>query len=64
MKIELEYIEHPNEGERIQKISKILSQGLYSYLRNKGLLRHDPKRKEKAQEAIDAARRLTCRDLG
>jgi len=63
LKAEFEYIDHPNEPERIRKVSGILALGIYAYLKNKGLLRVDPKREEKAQEAIDRARRLTCREL-
>ena len=63
LKVEFEYIEDPNEDERIRKVSGILAQGIYAYLKNKGLLRVDPKRKEKTQEAIDKAREITRRDL-
>lgn len=62
-KVEFEYIEEPGEEERILKFSKILSQGIYVHLRNKGLLQIDPERKEKAQCAVDKAREITRRAL-
>ena len=63
LRVEFEYIEDPNEEERIRKVSDILAQGIYAHLKKKGLLRVDPKRKEKTQEAIDKAREITRRDL-
>lgn len=63
LKVGFEYIEDPNEDERIRKVSDILAQGIYAHLKKKGLLRIDPKRKEKTQEALDKAREITRREL-
>jgi len=63
LKMEVEYIEVADEEERIQKVAKILAQGVYSYLKKEGLLRIDPNRKEKVREAMDKARELINRDI-
>ena len=63
LKVEVEYIEVADEEERIQKVAKILAQGVYSYLKKEGLLRIDPNRKEKVREAMDKARELINRDI-
>ena len=62
LKVELEYLETPNETERIRKIAKILAQGVYTYLKDEGLLRIDPNRKEKVRKAMDKAREIINRD--
>ena len=63
LKIEVEYIDSPDEAERIKKVAKILAEGVYSYLKKEGLLRVDPKRHEKVRQAIDNAREIANRDL-
>ena len=62
LKVELEYLETPNETERIRKIAKILAQGVYTYLKDEGLLRIDPNRKEKVRKAMDKAREIINRE--
>ena len=62
LKVEFEYIESPDETERIRKIAKILAQGVYTYLKDEGLLRIDPNRKEKVHKAMDKAREIINRD--
>ena len=57
LKVEVEYIEVADEEERIQKVAKILAQGVYSYLKKEGLLRIDPNRKEKVREACHRRQR-------
>ena len=63
LKIGVEYVDSPDEAERIKKVAKILAEGVYSYLKKEGLLRVDPKRHEKVRQAIDNAREIANRDL-
>jgi hypothetical protein len=63
LKVEFEYIESPDDTDRIKKVAKILAEGVYVYLKKEGLLRVDPKRREKVQQAIDNAREIANRDL-
>ena len=63
LKIEVEYVDSPDEAERIKKVAKILAEGVYSYLKKEGLLRVDPKRHEKVRQAIDNAREIANRDM-
>ncbi len=63
LKVEVEYVESPDDAERIKKVAKILAEGIYSYLKKEGLLRVDPKRHDKIRQAIDNAREIANRDL-
>ena len=63
VKVEVEYVDSPDEAERIKKVAKILAEGVYSYLKKEGLLRIDPKRHEKVRQAIDNAREIANRDM-
>jgi hypothetical protein len=63
LKVEVEYVESPDDAERIKKVAKILAEGVYNYLKKEGLLRIDPKRHEKVRQAIDNAREIANRDL-
>jgi len=63
LKVEVEYVESPDDAERIKKVAKILAEGVYTYLKKEGLLRVDPKRHEKVRQAIDNAREIANRDL-
>ncbi len=63
LKVEIEFIEVPDESERIKKITSILAVGVYTYLKKEGLLRVDPQRKEKTREAINKAREIINRDI-
>jgi hypothetical protein len=62
LKVEVEYIETPDEPERMKKVTKILAEGVYAYLKKEGVLRIDPKRKEKVREAMDKAREIINRE--
>jgi len=62
LKVEVEYVESPDEAERIKKVAKILAGGVYAYLKKEGVLRIDPKRKEKVQKAMDKAREIMNRE--
>jgi len=63
LKVAFEYVEVPDESKRIQKVAKILAEGIYTYLKKEGLLRTDPKRQEKVREAIDKARGIINQDI-
>ena len=63
LKAEFEYVEVPDENERIQKVAKILAEGTYAYLKKEDLLRIDPGRKAKVQDVIDKARGIINRDI-
>lgn len=60
--IEFSYIEVPNEKERIEKITDILSEGVYTYLKEQGLLRKDPDRERKVKKLLEEAREI-CNPL-
>ena len=63
LKVEIEFIEEPNEAELIQKLANILVNGAFMYLKNEGLLRVDPQRKEKNREASNNARKIINQDI-
>lgn len=62
LKVEIEYVDSPDEAERIRKVAKILAEGVYTYLKKEGLLKIDPQRKEKVREAMDKAREIMNRE--
>lgn len=63
LKVEVEYIETPDDPERMKKVAKILADGVYAYLKKEGLLKIDPQRKEKVREAMDKAREIINKDI-
>ena len=63
MKVTFEYEETPNEKERLNAMSKIMAQGLYSHFKKNGLLRIDSKRHEKTQKILDETRKLLNRNI-
>lgn len=63
IKVDYKYEESPDETKRVRKIAKILAEGVYSYLKQEGLLRIDPNRTEKVQKALDKAREITGREI-
>ena len=40
LKVEVEYVDSPDEAERIKKVAKILAEGVYSYLKKEGYTGH------------------------
>lgn len=62
LKVEIEFIEVADETERIKKVSRILSAGVYAYLKTEGLLRINPQRGETVRKAIDKAREIINRE--
>ncbi len=63
LKVEVEYIESPDDSERVKKVARILAKGVYEYLKDQGLLRIDPQRQEKVREAIEKAREIINRNI-
>ena len=63
LKVEIEYIEAPDESEHIKKLANILGNGAFTYLKNEGLLRIDSQRKEKNREASNNARKIINQDI-
>ena len=61
--VELEYIDSPNEFERLTEIAKILSEGVYSYLIQEKLLRFRPNRDEKVKNVLDETRKITDKEI-
>jgi hypothetical protein len=63
LKVEVEYIESPDDSERVKKVARILAKGVYEYLKDQGLLRIDPQRQEKVREAMEKAREIINRNI-
>jgi hypothetical protein len=63
LKVEVEYIESPDDSERVKKVARILAKGVYEYLKDQGLLKIDPQRQEKVREAMDRAREIINRNI-
>jgi len=63
-KIEVSYVEAPNEKERIEKITEILSEGVYAYLKKQGLLRKDTSQSEKTKLLLEKTRLITEHNEG
>jgi hypothetical protein len=63
LKVEVEYIESPDDAERIKKVANILAKGVYEHLKDQGLLRMDPHRPEKVRDAVEKAREIINRDI-
>jgi len=63
-KIEVSYVEAPNEKERIEKITEILSEGVYTYLKKQGLLRKDTSQSEKTKLLLEKTRLITEHNEG
>jgi len=52
-KITVTFTESKNETERIQKITEILSEGVYACLKKQGLLRENPGRSAKIKLILE-----------
>ena len=51
-KVDTTYTTIADEKERLKRISEILSEGIYAYIRKKGLLREDLKRTDKINRLL------------
>lgn len=63
LKVEVEFIEPPDELERMKKAAKILASGVYAYLKKEGVFRISPQRKENIREAMVKAREIINREV-
>jgi len=54
--VEISYISVVDEKERQKKLSEILTEGFYSYLKEKGLLKKDLKKELKIKELLEKAK--------
>ncbi|HOX54365.1 MAG TPA: hypothetical protein PLC32_02840 [Candidatus Omnitrophota bacterium] len=63
LKVEVEYIDCPDGDDRLAKTAKLLSTGVYEYLKKKGSLKIDPQRQEKVREAMEKAREIINRNI-
>ena len=57
-KIEISYIPIDDEAEWNEAFIDILSDGLYEYLKNQGLLKEHPERKKKADALLEETKAL------
>ena len=58
-KIEISYIPIDDEAKWNEAFIDILSDGLYEYLKDQGLLREHPERKKKVEALLEETKALT-----
>lgn len=63
LKVEVDYIESPDDSERVKKVARILAKGVYEHLKDQGLLRIDPQRQDKVRDAMEKAREIINRNI-
>jgi len=61
-KVKFSYTEAPDEKERIEQITEILSEGVYTCLKKQGLLRKDPGQSEKIKLLLEKTRAISDPD--
>ena len=61
-RIEISLVEVPNEEEWRKKITEILSEGIYAYLKNQGLLRENSTRSEKIKLLLEKTKKISNYD--
>ncbi len=52
-KIEISYTQATEEKERLKRITEILSEGVYAYLKKNGLLKEDSERTESIKRLLE-----------
>lgn len=57
-KVEVSYTERADDGERLKRITEILGEGVYAYLKTSGLLREDIERTEKIKRLLEKAKEV------
>lgn len=57
-KIEVSYTERADDGERLKRITEILAEGVYAYLKTSGLLREDIERTERIKRRLEKAKEV------
>ncbi|MBM3246725.1 MAG: hypothetical protein FJZ13_05325 [Candidatus Omnitrophica bacterium] len=62
-KIDITYIPIEDEAKWTEAFIDILSDGLYEYLKDRGLLKEHPERKKKAEALLEETKALTERPI-
>ncbi len=57
-KVEVAYTDRANDGERLKRITEILAEGVYAYLKTSGLLREDIERTERIKRLLEKAKEV------
>ena len=57
-KVEVSYTERADNGERLKRITEILAEGIYTYLKTSGLLREDIERTERIKRLLEKAKEV------
>jgi len=57
-KVEVSYTERADDGERLKRITEILAEGVYGYLKTNGLLREDIERTERIKRLVEKAKEV------
>ncbi|GAG67726.1 unnamed protein product [marine sediment metagenome] len=62
-KIEITYLQVNKEKDRLNKISEILSEGVYKYLKEKGLLKENLEQKVKIKKLLDGLKNVKIESI-
>jgi len=62
-KIEISYLQVNKEKDRLNKISEILSEGVYKYLKERGLLRENLEQKVKIKKLLDGLKNVKIESI-
>ena len=57
-KVEVSYTERTDNEERLKRITEILGEGVYAYLKTTGLLREDKERTERIKRVVEKAKEI------
>lgn len=57
-KVEVSYTERTDDKERLKRITEILAEGVYAYLKTSGLLREDIERTERIKRVVENAKEV------
>lgn len=57
-KFEVSYTERTDNEERLKRITEILAEGVYTYLKTTGLLREDKERTERIKRVMEKAKEI------
>jgi predicted RNA-binding protein with EMAP domain len=57
-KVEVSYTERTDDGEKLKRITEILAEGVYAYLKTSGLLREDIQRTEKMKRLLEKVKEV------
>lgn len=57
-KIEVSYTERTDNEERLKRITEIVAEGVYAYLKTTGLLRENKERTERIKRVMEKAKEI------